>query len=62
MYLNRRVFVMEFLVFNANSVDPDQTPHFAASDVGLCTVCQCPFVSPFKDRPFRQKSVGFPGT
>ena len=22
-------------VFNANSIDPDQTPHFAASDLGL---------------------------
>ena len=27
-------FVM-ILELNANSVDPDQTPHFAASDLGL---------------------------
>ena len=26
---------MEFLVFNANSADPDQTQHSAASDLGL---------------------------
>ena len=26
---------MEILVINANSVDPDQTPHSAASDLGL---------------------------
>ena len=26
---------IEFLVFNANSVDPDQTPRSAASDLGL---------------------------
>ena len=26
---------IETLVFNANSVDPDQTPHSAASDMGL---------------------------
>ena len=25
---------MEIPVFNANSVDPDQTPHSAASDLG----------------------------
>ena len=29
-------------VFQANSVDPDQTPRSAASDL-VCTVCQCPF-------------------
>ena len=27
---------------NANSVDRDQTPHCAASDL-VFTVCQCPF-------------------
>ena len=26
---------MKILVFNANSVDPDQMPHSAASDLGL---------------------------
>ena len=26
---------IEILVFNANSLDPDQTPHSAASDLGL---------------------------
>ena len=26
---------MEIAVFNANSVDPDQMPHFVASDLGL---------------------------
>ena len=26
---------IEIPVFNANSVDPDQTPRFAASDLGL---------------------------
>ena len=26
---------MEISVFNANSIDPDQTPHFVASDLGL---------------------------
>ena len=26
---------IEILVFNANSVDPDQTPRSAASDLGL---------------------------
>ena len=26
---------MEIPVFNANGVVPDQTPHFAASDLGL---------------------------
>ena len=26
---------MEIPVFNANSVDPDQTPRFAASDLGM---------------------------
>ena len=33
-------------VFNANSVDPDQMPHSAVSDLGLIwvyTVCHCPF-------------------
>ena len=30
---------IEFSVFDANSVDRDQTPRSAASD----TVCQCPF-------------------
>ena len=30
-------------LFNANSEDPDQTPHFAASDLGFFSVCQCPF-------------------
>ena len=34
--------LQKFLVFNANSVDSDQTPRFAASDLGLYTVCQCP--------------------
>ena len=34
---------IESPVFNANSVDPDQTPHHAASDQGLHTVCQCTF-------------------
>ena len=28
-------YFLEILVFNANSVDPDQTPHNAASDQGL---------------------------
>ena len=32
---------IEIHVFIANSVDPDQTPRFAASDFGLH--CQCPF-------------------
>ena len=27
--------IVEIPVLNANSVDPDQTPHFAASDLGL---------------------------
>ena len=39
------LFLPSFLklsVFNANSVDPDQTPRVAASDLGL-NVCQCPF-------------------
>ena len=26
---------IEILILNANSVDPDQTPHSAASDLGL---------------------------
>ena len=26
---------IEIFVFNANGVDPDQTPHSAASDLGL---------------------------
>ena len=31
---------IEISVFNANSVDPDQTPRFAASDLGLrCLQC-----------------------
>ena len=36
---------IEIPVFNGNSVDHDQTPHSAASDLGLrCfAVCQCPF-------------------
>ena len=29
------IYFIEIPVFNANSVDPDQTPHFAASDLGL---------------------------
>ena len=29
--------------FFANSVDPDQTPRSAASELGPPTVCQCPF-------------------
>ena len=28
-------FIIEIPVFNANSVDPDQTPRSAASDLGL---------------------------
>ena len=28
-------FVIENRVLNANSVNPDQPPHFAASDLGL---------------------------
>ena len=32
-------------VFTANSVDPDQTPHSAASDL-VYTVCQCSFYEP----------------
>ena len=35
------VCFIEFPVFDANSVDPDQTPHSAASDLGLH--CRCPF-------------------
>ena len=27
---------------NGNSVDPDQMPHYGASDLGY-TVCRCPF-------------------
>ena len=27
--------VIEIPVFNANSADPDQTPHYAASDLGM---------------------------
>ena len=33
---------LEISVFNANRVDPDQTPRSAASDLDL-SVCQCPF-------------------
>ena len=29
------LFFTEIPEFNANSVDPDQTPHFAVSDQGL---------------------------
>ena len=36
---------IEIHVFNANSVDPDQTPHIAASDLGL-HFCQCPICGP----------------
>ena len=32
----------ELPVFNANSVDPEQTPHSVASDQGL-SCFQCPF-------------------
>ena len=33
---DRLVFIVTmFPVLNANSVDPDQTPHSAASDLGL---------------------------
>ena len=32
---------VEILVFNANCVDPDQTPHSGASDLGQHS--QCPF-------------------
>ena len=28
-------FIIEILVLNANTVDPDQTPHYAASDLNL---------------------------
>ena len=28
-------FITEIPVFNANSVDPDQMPHFVASNLGL---------------------------
>ena len=31
---------VEISALNVNSVDPDQTPRFAASDLGLH--CQCP--------------------
>ena len=29
------LLIREIPVFNANSVDPDQTPHYVASDLGL---------------------------
>ena len=29
------LFIIEISVLNANSIDPDQTPHSAASDLGL---------------------------
>ena len=34
---------MKIPVCNANSVDPDQTPRFAASDLGLHCVPNVPF-------------------
>ena len=34
LFLIIRRFI-EIPVFNANSIDPDQTPHSAASDLGL---------------------------
>ena len=36
------IFCRNSLNFNANSVDPNQMPHSAASDL-VYTVCQCPF-------------------
>ena len=33
---------VEISGLNTNSVDPDQMPHSAASDLGY-SVCQCPF-------------------
>ena len=34
---------IEIPVFNANSADPDQTPRFAASDLGLTLFVNVPF-------------------
>ena len=34
-------FIIEIPVLNANSVDPDQMPHFAASDLGLHCLQMC---------------------
>ena len=39
---------MEIPIFHANSVDPDQTPHSAASDLGL----HCLSVSLLRDARF----------
>ena len=35
------IYCIEIPVFNANSVDPDQTPRSAASDLGLHIFCAC---------------------
>ena len=34
-------FFFFFFFFNANSVDPDQMPHFVASDLGLHCLSFC---------------------
>ena len=36
-------FIEKIPLICANSVDPDQTPYYGASDLGLF-VCQCPFL------------------
>ena len=41
-YFSLLLCFIEIPIFNANSVDPDQTPRSAASDLCL-HVCQCPF-------------------
>ena len=44
-------------VFNANSVDPDQTRRSAASDLGL-HFCQCPFYGTPGINGLRHPQVG----
>ena len=41
-YLNNNVFVGKWLNNLQNSGDPDQMPHYVASDL-VCTFCQYPF-------------------
>ena len=55
---NRGIWLILLLPeFNANSVDPDQMQHSAASDLGY-TVCQCPFYGMLGLNGFRLIMLG----
>ena len=48
---------IEIPPFNANSVDPDQMQHYAASDLGLSLFANVPFYGPPGKNGLRKYSV-----